>query len=280
MKKNKIILLKVVILFTFLILITFLIFSIKNEKTYSYLNTLKCKIKGGEVNNWGDNLCIIRDLENIKKNLDNKNTYIELNKNNQDEENIFHINNIKGFYGNSLFVVPLDIKKENQTESYLVLFKNGYQFSVVDYYKIGDNIKIEKTEVPETSQKKSLFYSNKIIQHYTENNESKNISLRLSPVSLKLYLEESCENNNYIKEKTRNDGKKYKICIFKNGNQCELEANLQGNCPPEGLTINNLKTEEDIYCQITGGMLDKQLKKCAFEGYICDLEEYYNGKCD
>lgn len=273
-------LIKANILFAFIIIITFLIFSIKNEKTYSYLNNLKCKIKGGEINTLGNNLCIIKDLKNIKKNLDNKKIYPTLNKDNQDEEKILHINNTKGLYKNSLFIVPLDIKKENHTESYLALFKNGYPFSIIDYYKIGDNIQIKETEIPETSQGKSIFYSYEVIQYYTENNKLKNIALRISPVSLKLYLKENCEDNNYIEEKNKGDGEKYKVCVFENGNQCEVESHLKGDCPPEGFSIKNLNTEEEIYCQITGGMLSQQLNECAFNGYICDLDEYYNGECN
>jgi len=279
MKKSKIIIFKIIILFIFIIILIFLLFAIKNEKTYSYLNILKCKSKGGEVNDWGSNLCIIKDLEDIKKNLDNKKTYLTFNGNNQNEGNILHIDNIKGFYGNSLFVVPLDIKRKNNTESYLVLFKNGYPFSIIDYYKIGDNIQIKETKIPKTFKEKSLFYSYEVIQDYAEDDELKSIALRISPVSLKLYLKESCEKNNYVEEKTKGNGEKYKVCVFENGNQCELESSIQGDCPPEGAIIKNLITEEEIYCQITGGMLNKQLNECAFYGYICDLDEYYNGEC-
>lgn len=87
----------------------------------------------------------------------------------------------------------------------------------------------------------------------------------------------------------RGDGGEYGICFFEDNRQCEEWALMNGECPVGGLKVTGYITPASTYCAIIGGtyqITDKsgaadEQGTCAFKnGNVCDVWEYYNGKCD
>ena len=87
---------------------------------------------------------------------------------------------------------------------------------------------------------------------------------------------------------TRGDGGEYGICYFEDNRQCEEWALLGGDCPVGGLKVTGYITPAAQYCAITGGTYaitgesntDDEQGTCTFKnGSVCDVWDYYNGKC-
>jgi TolB protein len=88
---------------------------------------------------------------------------------------------------------------------------------------------------------------------------------------------------------TREDGGQYRVCLFEDNMQCEEWALMRGQCPVGGVKITGYATTAAAYCAITGGeyaatgnsgAADEQ-GTCTFKdtGVVCDVWEWYNGKC-
>jgi len=80
----------------------------------------------------------------------------------------------------------------------------------------------------------------------------------------------------------------YGICYFDDNRQCEEWALFRGACPVGGLKVTGYMTPAATFCAITGGeytitMLsggDSEQGNCQLPGgKVCDVWEYYNGKC-
>ncbi|MCX5811934.1 MAG: DUF333 domain-containing protein [Proteobacteria bacterium] len=89
--------------------------------------------------------------------------------------------------------------------------------------------------------------------------------------------------------KKHNDGGEYGVCIFQDNRQCEEWAMFRGECPVGGIKITGYVTPAAQYCAITGGNYkvkgnsntDKEQETCTFKnGKICDVWNYYTGKCN
>ena len=87
---------------------------------------------------------------------------------------------------------------------------------------------------------------------------------------------------------TRGDGGQYGVCTFEDNRQCEEWALMRGECPAGGLKVTGYVTPAARYCVITGGTYaitgesntDNEQGTCTFaNGVVCDVWEYYNGKC-
>ena len=87
---------------------------------------------------------------------------------------------------------------------------------------------------------------------------------------------------------TRGDGGQYGVCTFEDNRQCEEWALMRGECPAGGLKVTGYVTPAAQYCVITGGTYaitgesntDNEQGTCTFaNGVVCDVWEYYNGKC-
>ena len=83
-------------------------------------------------------------------------------------------------------------------------------------------------------------------------------------------------------------GGEYGICVFKDNRQCEEWALFREECPIGGKKITGYVTPAAQFCVITGGSYnvtgqtntDKEQGTCTFNsGNICDVWDYYNGKC-
>lgn len=86
----------------------------------------------------------------------------------------------------------------------------------------------------------------------------------------------------------RGDGGEYGVCLFKDNRQCEEWALFRGECPVGGRKVTGYITPAARYCVITGGSYkatgqsntDKEQGTCtSYNGKICDVWDYYNGRC-
>lgn len=95
-------------------------------------------------------------------------------------------------------------------------------------------------------------------------------------------------NGGTVQEKQRGDGKEYKICLFNNNRQCEVESLLKGDCPINGLKVTGYITDAATYCVVTGGVykitgMENNVENgdCTFfNGNVCNVWDLYNGKCE
>ena len=87
----------------------------------------------------------------------------------------------------------------------------------------------------------------------------------------------------------RGDGGEFGVCIFEDNKQCEEWAMMRGECPVGGIKVTGYITPAARYCAITGGEYqitgesgsDQEQGTCTFKnGKICDVWDYFNGKCD
>lgn len=79
----------------------------------------------------------------------------------------------------------------------------------------------------------------------------------------------------------RGDGGQYGVCLFPNGGQCEEWALFRGDCPAEGIAVDDSLSSEEKYCLITGGIILGNASQCQLPtGKICDLKKLYEGKCE
>jgi hypothetical protein len=82
-----------------------------------------------------------------------------------------------------------------------------------------------------------------------------------------------------LKIVTRSDGGQYGVCYFEDNRQCEEWALMRGACPVGGLKITGYDNDQQIYCAITGGVVDMEKSTCTINGQICGSVEYYQGSC-
>jgi putative hemolysin len=86
----------------------------------------------------------------------------------------------------------------------------------------------------------------------------------------------------------RGDGGEYGICMFEENLQCEEWAMFKGECPVGGVRVTGYVTPAARICVITGGIytaignnkMDNEQGNCTFKnGSVCNVWDYYNGKC-
>jgi hypothetical protein len=87
---------------------------------------------------------------------------------------------------------------------------------------------------------------------------------------------------------TREGGSQYGVCAFSDGRQCEEWAMFRGECPRGGIDVSGYATPAARFCVISGGQYavtgnpgaKEEQGSCTFKsGKVCDVWEYYKGKC-
>jgi putative hemolysin len=87
---------------------------------------------------------------------------------------------------------------------------------------------------------------------------------------------------------TRGDGSQVGICIFGDGKQCEEWAMFRGECSLGGVDVSGYVSPASRFCVLTGGQYSitgnpgakEEQGTCTFRnGKVCDVWEYYQGKC-
>jgi putative hemolysin len=96
------------------------------------------------------------------------------------------------------------------------------------------------------------------------------------------------KKNGKLSIQKRGDGGEYGVCMFEENRQCEEWAMFRGECPVGGVKVTGFVTPAARICVITGGtytvtennkMYNEQ-GNCTFKnGSICNVWDYYNGKC-
>lgn len=83
-----------------------------------------------------------------------------------------------------------------------------------------------------------------------------------------------------LEAKTQPNGGQYNVCVFKENRQCEEWAMMRGDCKKGGRNISIYKTEADVFCAVTGGVvhLSKNPVECELPGKLgrCSTDDYYN----
>lgn len=95
------------------------------------------------------------------------------------------------------------------------------------------------------------------------------------------------EKGGFLKIETRGDGGQFGVCYFDDNRQCEEWAMLHNKCPVGGLKVTGYVTEAARYCVITGGeyrvtdetVIPEQGTCKLPNGNVCDVWDFYNGKC-
>jgi len=86
----------------------------------------------------------------------------------------------------------------------------------------------------------------------------------------------------------REDGAQFRICVFADGKACEEWAMFRGECPKGGIEVSGYVTPAGRFCAITGGQYavagnrgtKEEQGTCTFKnGKVCDVWEYYKGRC-
>lgn len=183
------------------------------------------------------------------------------------------------------FLMPFAIDHKNgKTYSYLGFFsfperniREHYYFykyiEHADSFLLGENISIGEIKIENGRYYKS------ITQEYFEAGERKETKIRLDMRLAKFVLYKECEEIGQVVERVRGDGEKYKICVMSENKICELEEYKKGNCPQEGLDYSRF-SEVEAYCALTGNFPLKGVCNIPEKNIECDLNDYFNGKCD
>jgi len=96
------------------------------------------------------------------------------------------------------------------------------------------------------------------------------------------------EKGGKLEFRDRGELGQYGVCLFEDNRQCEEWALFRGECPEGGVNVSGYATDVSAFCAITGGeyavtgnsgAADEQ-GTCTFKnGTICDVWEYFGGKC-
>ena len=93
----------------------------------------------------------------------------------------------------------------------------------------------------------------------------------------------NCLAKNGILEIRKNKDGEYGVCLFEDNRQCEEWALYRGDCPAGGLKITGYENEAQVYCAITGGIVEgvgTATPMCKrIDGTYCNAEANFNGDC-
>lgn len=93
----------------------------------------------------------------------------------------------------------------------------------------------------------------------------------------------NCKDKGGTLEIRKNKNGEYSVCLFEDNRQCEEWALLRGECPLGGLKITGYENEAQIYCAITGGIVEglgTATPMCKrIDGTYCNAEANLNGEC-
>jgi putative hemolysin len=78
-------------------------------------------------------------------------------------------------------------------------------------------------------------------------------------------------------------GGEYGVCFFEDNRQCEEWALFRGDCPVGGKKITGYDNDAEIYCAITGGVVQgvgTETPMCKrIDGTLCTAQANFEGKC-
>lgn len=199
------------------------------------------------------------------------------------------------------FIMPFEADYgEAEKYFYLGLFgfpddimSDGYKFykniEHIDSYFIGKNILLDEFEIDTDGIYEGLFYGAtsdlaKLSYHAIDNQGvEQKIELKLYKSSPYFELNKNCEEVGQIIKKKRGDGQEYSICLFKNGNQCELGSFNRRMCARGGYDVSG-KNEVETYAILNDWFYsiseDKYISPDPNNRDACTIQDYFDGKCD
>ena len=250
-------------------------------------NILGLKINIPEKENWFAVL-LNRDNENLSGFIEDSKT-----REKTEGEVVFFAGKMKNVSSGFEFIAPFDVHYENgEKYSYLGLFsfskknrEKGYRFYEttlhLDSFLIGQDIEWGQNSVSESGWYDDLEYGasfNFVEQEYFKEGEKKNVVINVYNDYPYFSLHKDCED---IVMKSRGDGKEYGVCVWENGNQCDLSRYERRMCPREGYDVSDLTSEAKIYAVINGAnFYEDNTFYVSQEHNHCVVDDYFNGKCD
>ncbi len=199
------------------------------------------------------------------------------------------------------FVMPFEINYgEKEKYFYLGLFsfsegimEDDYKFykeiNHIDSYFVGKNILLDKFEIDTDGIYEGLFYgaTSDLIKmnYYLESDQSnkQETEVKLYKSSPYFELSKNCEEVGQVIKKKRGDGKEYSICLFKNGNQCELGSFNRRMCTRGGYDVSG-KNEVETYAILNDWFYliaeNKYISPDPNNRDTCTIQDYFNGKCE
>lgn len=102
---------------------------------------------------------------------------------------------------------------------------------------------------------------------------------------------EYCRNRGgKVEYRVRGDKEGYAVCVLFHGRECETNAFVNEECPPDGALITSQKAPAAVYCIVMGGeyiptrdrnyRTVKETGTCKFlNGRSCKALDFWNGKC-
>jgi len=282
------------------------------------INRFKCGKRGGF---WGGTgMCYpIKDLALKKENVtglkinipEKENWFAILSNGNQESlsgfienlktgkktgEVIFYIDKMKNISGEFEFIAPFNVIYESGDKySYLGLFsfskekrEKGYHFyknvEHLDSYLVDQDIVWGENSVSESEWHDGLGYGasfNFVKQEYFKGDEKKEIVIDVYRNAPYFSLHKTCDEIGYVVTKNRGDGKGYSVCVWKNGNQCDLNRYERRMCPRGGFDVSGLDSEAEIYAVINSAVFyEDNTFYVSPEHNHCVVDDYFNGKCD
>ena len=211
-------------------------------------------------------------------------------------EVIFYIDKMKNISGEFEFIAPFNVIHESGDRySYLGLFsfskekrEKGYHFyknvEHLDSYLVDQDIVWGENSVSESEWHDGLGYGasfNFVKQEYFKGDEKKEIVIDVYRNAPYFSLHKTCGEIGYVVTKNRGDGKGYSVCVWKNGNQCDLNRYERRMCPRGGFDVSGLNSEAEIYAVINGAnFYEDDTFYVSPEHNNCVADDYFNGKCD
>ncbi len=199
------------------------------------------------------------------------------------------------------FVMPFEVDYgETEKYFYLGLFgfpedimSNNYKFykkiDHIDSYLIGKNILLDEFTVDTDGVYEGLFYGAtadlaKLSYRAKDNQDvEQKIELKLYRSYPYFELNKNCEEVGQIINKKRGDGQEYSICLFENGNQCELGRFNRRMCVRGGYNVSG-KNEVEAYAIINDWFYsiaeNKYISPDPNNRDVCTIQDYFDGKCD
>jgi len=101
-----------------------------------------------------------------------------------------------------------------------------------------------------------------------------------SPVNISNPASDYCiEKGGIVVIKKMGNGSEYGMCDFGDARYCEEWALFRGECPIGGVKLTGYENEAQRFCAMTGGDVNMENNTCSKNGKKCDIDLYYNGKC-
>ncbi|MFA7166579.1 MAG: DUF333 domain-containing protein [Desulfoplanes sp.] len=100
-----------------------------------------------------------------------------------------------------------------------------------------------------------------------------------STVQLANPASQNCiKRGGHLKIQKTSGGGEYGVCYFEDNRQCEEWALFRGTCPEGGVKVTGYDSEAQIFCAISGGMVDMHEDTCTIDGQTYNTEKYYHGE--